>query len=313
MTKMILVTGGAGFIGSHLTERLLQEGHSVKVLDNFDDYYPPEIKQKNLTKCMENPNFELITGDVRDKETVQKAMEGVDAVIHEAAQAGVRVSVENPEKTVSVNMDGMLNVLVAAKDAKVKKFVFVSSSSVYGKTHYLPYDEKHPTEPISPYGVTKVAGEGMCRVFSELYGMEIPMLRYFTVYGPRVRPDLAINKFFKKAMKNEKIEIYGDGSKTRDFTYVGDIVEGTILALEKGKTGPYNLGGGNRISVKELAEKIVQIAGSSSELTYTEDQAGDVIDTLSDATKAKEELGWEPKMKIDEGLRNYYEWIKERE
>ena len=309
----ILITGGAGFIGSHLAERLLQDGHSVKVLDNFDDYYPPETKQENLSKCRENSNFELITGDVRDKETVQKAMKGVDAVVHEAAQAGVRVSVENPEKTVSVNMDGMLNVLVAARDVGVKKFVFVSSSSVYGKTHYLPYDEKHPTEPISPYGVTKVAGEQMCRVFSELYGMEIPMLRYFTVYGPRVRPDLAITKFFKRAMKNEEIEIYGDGSKTRDFTYVGDIVEGTVLALEKGKTGPYNLGGGNRISVKELAEKIIQIAGSGSEIVYTKDQAGDVIDTLSDATKAKEKLGWEPKMRIDEGLRNYYEWIKERE
>ncbi len=306
----ILVTGGAGFIGSHLAERLLQDGHFVKVLDNFDDYYSPELKQENLKKCLENPDFELVTGDVRDKETVQKAMGGVDSVVHEAAQAGVRVSVEKPEKTVSVNMDGMLNVLVAARDAGVKKFVFVSSSSVYGKTRYLPYDEKHPTEPISPYGVTKVAGEQMCRVFSELYGMEIPMLRYFTVYGPRVRPDLAINKFFRRAMKNEKIEIYGDGSKTRDFTYVGDIVEGTVLALEKGKTGPYNLGGGNRVSVKELAEKIIRIAGSSSEIVYTGDQAGDVIDTLSDASKAREELGWEPKMKIDEGLRNYYEWVK---
>ncbi|MBD3390049.1 SDR family NAD(P)-dependent oxidoreductase [Candidatus Micrarchaeota archaeon] len=309
----ILVTGGAGFIGSHLSERLLQDGHSVKVLDNFDNYYSPELKQENIRKCLENFNFELITGDVRNKETVQNAIEGVGAVVHEAAQAGVRASVEDPEKTVSVNIDGTLNVLVAAREARVKKIVFASSSSVYGKTKYLPYDEKHPTEPISPYGVTKLAGEHMCRVFSGLYGMEIPMLRYFTVYGPRVRPDLAINKFFRRAMKNEKIEIYGDGSKTRDFTYVGDIVEGTLLALEKGKTGPYNLGGGNRVSVKELAEKIIQITGSSSEVVYTENQAGDVIDTLSNASKAREELGWEPKMKIDEGLRNYYEWVKGRE
>ncbi len=308
----ILITGGAGFIGSHVADRFLRDGHSVRVLDNFDPYYSPGLKRQNVQANEGNENYKLIEGDVRDRETVKNAVKGADLIIHEAAQAGVRASVENPEKTISVNMDGTVNILSAAKDAGIKKIVFASSSSVYGKVHYLPFDEKHPTEPISPYGVTKVAGEGLCRVYSELYGMEIPMLRYFTVYGPRVRPDLAINAFFRKAMKNGPLEIFGDGSKTRDFTYIDDIVEGTMLAVEKGKTAPYNLGGGNRISVKELAEKIISISGSSSEIVYSEDQRGDVIDTMSNPEKAKRELGWEPKTKIEDGLKKYYEWLTQQ-
>jgi len=305
----VLVTGGAGFIGSHICDRLLKDGHEVVVLDNFDPYYSSELKRKNIRANEGNRKYRLVEGDVRDKETVRGAMEGAELVIHEAAQAGVRASVEDPEKTISVNVDGTLNVLVAARDAGIKKMVFASSSSLYGKTHYLPFDEKHPTEPISPYGVSKLAGEHLCRVFHELYGMEIPMLRYFTVYGPRVRPDLAINSFFRKAMKNEPLELLGDGSKTRDFTYVDDIVEGTMLAMKKGKTGPYNLGGGNRISVKELADKIIKISGSKSKIIHKEDQRGDVVDTMSDASKAKKELGWEPKVRIDEGLNRYYKWL----
>ena len=308
----VLVTGGAGFIGSHIADRLLRDGHSVRVLDNFDPYYSPELKRRNVKANEGNGNYKLIEGDVRDRETVRKAVEGTGLIIHEAAQAGVRASVENPEKTVAVNMGGTVNVLSAARDAGLKKMVFASSSSVYGKVHYLPFDEKHPAEPISPYGVTKLAGEGLCRVYSELYGMEIPMLRYFTVYGPRVRPDLAINAFFRKAMKNEPLEIFGDGSKTRDFTYIDDIVDGTMLAIEKGETTPYNLGGGNRVSVKELADKIISIAGSSSEIVYAEDQRGDVIDTMSNPEKAKKELGWEPKTKIEDGLKKYYEWLTQQ-
>ena len=308
----VLITGGAGFIGSHIADRFLRDGHSARVLDNFYQYYSPELKRQNVKVNEGNENYELVEGDVRDQETVKNAVEGTDLIIHEAAQAGVRASVENPEKTVSINMDGTMNVLSTAKDTGVKKIVFASSSSVYGKVHYLPFDEKHPLEPISPYGVTKVAGEGLCRVYSELYGMEIPMLRYFTVYGPRVRPDLAINAFFRKAMKNEPLEIFGDGSKTRDFTYIDDIVDGTMLAVEKGKTTPYNLGGGNRISVKDLADKIISIAGSSSEIVYTEDQRGDVIDTMSNPEKAKKELGWEPKVRIEDGLKKYYEWLTQQ-
>ena len=305
----VLVTGGAGFIGSHICDRLLKDGHEVVALDNFDPYYSSELKRRNTKANEGNRKYRLVEGDIRDKETVKKAVEGAELVIHEAAQAGVRASVEDPEKTISVNVDGTLNVLVAARDAGVKRMVFASSSSLYGKMHYLPFDEKHPTEPISPYGVSKLAGEHLCRVFHELYGMEIPMLRYFTVYGPRVRPDLAINSFFRKAMKNEPLELLGDGSKTRDFTYVDDIVEGTMLAMKKGKTGPYNLGGGNRISVKELADKIIKISGSRSKIIHKENQRGDVVDTMSDASKARKELGWEPKVRIDEGLNRYYKWL----
>jgi UDP-glucose 4-epimerase len=308
----ILVTGSAGFIGSHVTERLLMGGFSVRGLDNFDGYYDREIKYRNLSEAMDNPRFELVVGDIRNDKTVNEAIRDVDAVIHLAAQAGVRASLEDPEKTVSVNVDGTLTVLNEAKACGINKMIFVSSSSVYGKMKYLPYDEKHPTEPISPYGVSKLAGEHLCRVYSELYGITIPMLRYFTVYGPRVRPDLAIHKFFQKARKNEVIEVYGDGSKARDFTYISDIVNGTLHALEKGKTGPYNLGGGNKVTVKVLAEKIIAITDSKSEIKYIEDQAGDVQETLADHTKAAHELGWRPRIKLDEGLQKYWEWMKVR-
>ena len=306
----VLVTGGAGFIGSHLCERLLSEGHNVCAIDNFDDYYDPAIKQRNLSICRENPKFRLVEGDIRSRKSMDDAIEGIDIVFHEAAQAGVRASVKNPEKTGSINVGGLINVLEASRDANVNKIIFASSSSVYGKVHYLPFDEKHPLEPISPYGVTKLAGEHFLRVYGELYGIEWTALRYFTVYGPRVRPDLAINKFFRKAMKDESLDIYGDGTKTRDFTYISDIIDGTMLAMKKGR-GAYNLGGGNRISIKDLAEIIKKIAESKSELKFTDNQQGDVRDTHSDTHKAKKELGWIPKVGIEEGLDKYYKWIIE--
>ncbi len=307
----ILVTGGAGFIGSHIVETLLAQGNSVRVIDNFDSYYSPAIKQSNIAPLIaKNGNLELIKGDIRDQKKMKLAVEGIDAIIHEAAQPGVSISVKDPIKTVDVNVNGTTSVLTAARDIGIKTVVFASSSSVYGKIEYLPFDEKHPTVPISPYGASKVACEHLCRVFSELYGIRVPMLRYFTVYGPRLRPDLAINIFTRKSLANEPIEIFGDGSKSRSFTYISDVVEATLLAMEKGKTGPYNIGGEYRITVKDLLQKIMELTDSKSKILYKEDVKGDVEHTMAKNFKAKEELGWKPKVSIDDGLEKYCSWVK---
>ncbi|MFP3949708.1 MAG: NAD-dependent epimerase/dehydratase family protein [Candidatus Micrarchaeia archaeon] len=306
----VLVTGGAGFIGSHLVENLLKEGYEVTVLDSLNDYYSPELKQSNLNEIKKTSDFNFFKGDIRNISSVKRAMGGADIVFHEAAQAGVRYSVEHPAITNEINTQGTMNLLVAARDAGIKNFIFASSSSVYGKHEYLPFDENHPTNPISPYGVSKLACEKYCQIFSDLYGMRIPMLRYFTVYGPRMRPDLAISIFMKNAIEGKPIRILGDGSKTRDFTYIDDIISGTMCAMEKGKTGPYNLGGGVRISVLELAQKIISLTGSRSSIEYHNDVVGDMVDTFSDTKKARSQLGWEPKTTLEEGLNKFYNSIK---
>jgi len=307
--RTFLVTGGAGFIGSHIADRLLSSGNRVRVLDNFDPYYDVSIKRANVARHLKDGNYELMEGDIRDTGCVAKAVDGVDAIIHEAAQPGVGISVKDPVKSVDVNVHGTAAVLSAARDAGIKRIVFASSSSVYGKVEYLPFDEKHPNIPLSPYGASKLACEHLCRVFSELYGMETPQLRYFTVYGPRMRPDLAINIFMHKAMRNEEITVFGDGSKSRSFTHIDDIVDATMLALQKGRTGPYNIGGEYRITVKELLGKIIGITGSSSRVVYRENIKGDAEHTMAKNEKARKELGWSPKIDIDTGLGKYYEWV----
>ncbi|MFA6531050.1 MAG: GDP-mannose 4,6-dehydratase [Candidatus Micrarchaeia archaeon] len=307
-----LVTGGAGFIGSHIVEALLSRGDSVTAIDNFDAYYDVSLKRENIANAGKNKNFRLVEGDIRDQKKISDAMNGVDVVIHEAAQPGVSISVKDPLKTVDMNVVGTTSVLDAARKAGVKKIVFASSSSVYGKVEYLPFDEKHPINPISPYGVSKMACEHLCRVFSELYGIAIPQLRYFTVYGPRMRPDLAINIFTRKALKNEEIVVYGNGTKSRSFTYVSDVVDATLLAAEKGKTGPYNIGGEHRVTMNELLGKIMKISKSKSKIAHKEDVKGDVEHTMAKNDKAKAEFGWKPKVGIDEGLEKYVEWVKER-
>ena len=226
--RKFLVTGGAGFIGSHIVDKLLTDGNVVRVIDNFDAYYDPKIKRKNVEHNMNNANFQLLEGDIRKLSDVERALQGIDAIIHEAAQPGVRISVEDPIKTNDVNIMGTLNILETARKKDIKKIIFASSSSVYGKIEYLPFDEKHPTQPISPYGASKLSCENYCKVFSELYGTQIVMLRYSTVYGPRMRPDLAINKFMHKALSGRAIEVYGDGSKTRDITFIDDVVESKV-------------------------------------------------------------------------------------
>jgi UDP-glucose 4-epimerase len=306
-----LVTGGAGFIGSHLCERLLDKGEVV-CLDNFDPYYSPLVKRKNIESLTRHADFELVEGSILDKQLLNRLFKDADYVFHNAAQAGVRVSVENPAKTHEVNATGTLNVLEAAVDSGVKKVINASSSSVYGKISYLPFDEKHPNVPVSPYGASKLAAEHYCRVFNEIYGLNTVSLRYFTVFGPRMRPDLAIHVFTRKALKNEPIEIFGDGEKTRDFTYIDNIVEGNLLAMKRG-SGSYNIGGGERVTINDLARKIAAIVGSESEIIYSNAVKGDAEHTWADVSKARKELGYSPGIGLDEGLKRYVQWVESLE
>jgi len=207
-----------------------------------------------------------------------------------------------------VNATGTLNLLEAARDSGVEKIINASSSSIYGTVEYLPFDESHPRRPVSPYGVSKLAAEEYCRVFSELYGLKTVSLRYFTVYGPRMRPDLAISIFTRKALANEPITIFGDGTKTRDFTYIEDIVRANLIAMQKGE-GPYNIGGGHRVSIQTLAEKIIEITGSASEIRYADTVKGDAEHTFADTKQAERDLGWRPQVSLEEGLRRYAAWV----
>jgi len=303
-----LVTGGAGFIGSHIIERLLQQQHDVICLDNFDPYYDPEIKERNISSFLGDERFTLIHGDILDRTLLQELLIDVDVIFHEAAQAGVPISTENPLKSHEVNATGTLNLLESAVKANIKRFIYASSSSVYGTVKYLPFDEDHPTYPVSPYGVSKLMAEHYCRVFSELYGLPSVALRYFTVYGPRMRPDLAINIFTRQALKNEPLTIFGTGDKTRDFTYIDDIINANLISLVKGN-GVYNIGGGHRVSIQDLAEKIIEITGSSSIIQYKESKKGDAEHTYANTTKAQRELGWKPKTSLEQGLTRYIEWV----
>jgi UDP-glucose 4-epimerase len=303
-----LVTGGAGFIGSHIIENLLREGNEVICLDNFDDYYSPQIKRKNVEPFLENKNFQLIEGDIRDKVLLKELLRAVDYVFHEAAQAGIRISVKDPMKSHEINTTGTLNLLEAALDSDVKKIINASSSSVYGKVEYLPFDENHPNHPVSPYGVSKLMAEHYCQVSEELYGLKNVSLRYFTVYGPRMRPDLAINIFTKAALKNETITIFGDGEKTRDFTFIDDVVKANLICMKKG-SGIYNIGSGHSITINDLALKIIEINESESEIVYTDSIKGDAEHTLSSSEKAWKEIGWKPEVTIDDGLGRYAKWI----
>jgi UDP-glucose 4-epimerase len=304
-----LVTGGAGFIGSHLCERLLEKGEVV-CLDNFDPYYSPQAKRKNIEPLIKHPDFELVEGNILDRELLSRLFADVDYVFHNAAQAGVRASVENPLKTHEVNTTGTLNLLEAAADSGVRKVINASSSSVYGKVSYLPFDEDHPNVPVSPYGASKLVAEHYCRVFSELHGLETVSLRYFTVFGPRMRPDLAINIFTGKALNNEPIEVFGDGEKTRDFTFIDNIIDANLRAIERG-SGVYNIGGGERISINELAKRIVAIVGSESKIIYSDSVKGDAEHTWSDVSKARRDIGYEPGIGLDQGLERYVEWYIE--
>lgn len=307
----ILVTGGAGFIGSHLTDVLLRKNNRVIIYDNFDEYYMG--KDRNIRHNLENPNCMLLQHDICDFETLLKSMKGVDVIFHLAAQAGVRYSLKNPVKVNAVNTLGTLNVLNAARKLDVKRVIYASSSSVYGVLKYLPVDEKHPTNPISIYGASKLAAEKYCMAYYHLFHVPIVLLRYYTVYGPRQRPDMAIYKWTKQLFERKPLSIYGNGNQTRDFTYVDDIVEGTIKAAEveivKGEI--FNLGSGTRISVNNTLKLLGKISGNEdAEIVHEPQKLGDVSDTYADITKARKILGSNPKVCFSDGLNRFINWFK---
>ena len=306
----ILVTGCAGFIGSHITERLLNDGHNVVGVDNFDDYYARKTKERNIMGFRNNTKFNFLEGSILNHTFVSKlTKKNISIVNHQAAIAGVRASIANPVKYLRTNVEGTLLLLNAFKD--VEKFVVASSSSVYGEVpeKELPVNESRELEAISPYALSKIQTEMWCDLFSRIYGTKTVSLRYFTVYGPRQRPDEALTKFIIKSLKGEPIEIYGTGEQTRDFTYVGDVVNANILTMEKG-SGVYNISSGKRISVNELVKKIEEIMNKPINIKYIENQMGDVSHTLADITKARSELGYEPETTLEEGIKKHVEWVK---
>jgi UDP-glucose 4-epimerase len=304
----MLVTGCAGFIGSNLVDALLRENHKVIGIDCFTDYYPRALKEANLSGAKRHKNFHFIEADILDI----SEFPNVNIVFHLAAQAGVRAS-WGKSFTIYTrnNIDATQYLLESYKNRNIQKFVYASSSSVYGNTE-LPAREISPLRPVSPYGVTKLAGENLCYLYYKNYNVPVVMLRYFTVYGPRQRPDMAINRFFRTAKAGDAIEIYGNGKQTRDFTYISDIVDANVKSGTCEAVGEiFNVGGGNRVTVNDLVSKIKELTGSRSAIKYVDEQKGDVIDTLSDITKTNAMLGWTPQTAIFTGLSKYAKWIEE--
>lgn len=309
--KRILVTGGAGFIGSHLVDKLLKKKAKVIVYDNFDDFYPG--KEKNVEGHLKDDRFRLVRGDILDFEGVVSVMSGVDAVFHLAAQCGVRYCNRHPRKAHQVNAGGTFNVLMAAREVGVERVVYASSSGIFGVPQYAPIDEQHPTNPTSPYGVSKLAGEKYALAFEEVYGLDIACLRYFSVYGPRGRPDQVIYAFASAIVNGERPVIFGDGNQTRDFTHVWDVVEATVLAAECEKAGGeiFNIGFGREYSVNDVFARVVKKLGKKDEIepVYEESYGGEFPRTLADNSKAEKILGWKPKVEFDTGLDTFMEWL----
>lgn len=304
-----IVTGAAGFIGSHLCERLLREGFEVIGIDCFADYYSPERKRRHIESLLGSDSFRLIEENIIDTD-MDKLLDGVDVVFHLAAQAGVRSSwgKEFSHYTES-NILATQKVLEALKERKDVKLIHSSSSSVYGETLELPMKEEHPLRPVSPYGATKLAAEHLCELYAYNYGLKYVALRYFTVYGPRQRPDMAFSKFITAALRKERIEIFGDGEQTRDFTYVTDAVQANILAMGyEGERRIFNIGGGSRVSINEVVSIMESIIKERIDRIYLDRAKGDVRNTWADTSRASEELGFKPAVSLEDGLGMEIEW-----
>ena len=314
--EKILITGGAGFIGSHLVDRLLEAGEEVIVIDNFDDFYNPQIKRDNLKNHLSNPNFKLLEVDIRNKKALEQIFElnEITRVVHLAARAGVRSSIKNPSLYEEINIKGTLNLLEVCKNKNLENFIFASSSSVYGMNTKLPFSENDSLiHPISPYAVTKKTGELICYTYHHLYGIPIVCLRLFTVYGPRQRPEMAIHKFTRLIDQNCEIPIFGDGHSKRDYTYISDIIEGIISALkQKFDFQIFNLGSSEPIELKKLVSLIESTLGKRAKIKHTLDQPGDVPITYADITKSKKLFGYNPKIKIDEGIKEFVKWYEDK-
>lgn len=308
----ILVTGGAGFIGSHVCERLLSENCEVVCIDNFNDFYSPEIKRKNLSGLYGRFGFQLFEGDILDTNFLEGIFSAneFDSVIHLAARAGVRQSLLLPEIYAKVNVLGTLNILEQCRKRHIKKFLFASSSSVYGNLEKVPFLETDFVDfPVSPYAATKKSGELLCFSYHHLYQMDIACLRFFTVFGPRQRPEMAMHKFIYSILTHTPIVLYGDGRSSRDYTYIDDITGGIISCLKKIHGYEIvNLGNSSPVELNELVKKIEKYSGEKAQATYVDFQKGDVEKTFADIKKAKRLLFWEPKVTLDEGIKRTIAW-----
>jgi UDP-glucuronate 4-epimerase len=316
-SKSILVTGGAGFIGSHLVEKLLTKGYFVICLDNFNDYYDPVLKEKNISNVMNNPHFKLIRGDILDFQLLDDIFSGIHhpqptKIAHLAAMAGVRTSIANPGIYVDVNVKGTVNLLEMAKKYNVEQFILASSSSVYGTNEKTPFSENDPVElQVSPYATTKRAAELFCNTYNKLYDIHVTVLRFFTVYGERQRPDMAIRKFLKLIMEDKPIPMFGNGLSLRDYTYINDCIDCVFSAIEIPMDfETINIGSGRTISLKELIGILEKVTDISIKTKHLEEQPGDVPQTYADISKAKRLLGYNPKVTIEEGIRKFFEWYK---
>ena len=316
--KDILVTGGAGFIGSHLVDRLLGDGGArVTVVDDFSDFYDPAIKRANIDSHLEHDDFELIEADIADSRAMNDlfARAGFDCVVHLAARAGVRPSVEDPLAYEESNVRGTFTLLEAARRNRVPKFVFGSSSSVYGLNSKVPFAEEDSiANPISPYAATKIAAEAACHVYSHLYDLRVVCLRFFTVYGARQRPDLAIHKFARLISQGQPIPIFGDGTTRRDYTYIDDIISGVVAAMQydQSQFEVINLGESQTVELRRLVELLERALGKRAIIDHQPLQPGDVPLTYADVGKARRLLGYEPQTNIEEGIYRFVDWFKKQ-
>ena len=308
----ILVTGGAGFIGSHLVEKLLAAGREVAILDDFNDFYDPQIKQANIAGFAKDVTVHHV--DLRDGASVRNLFhrEKFDAIAHLAARAGVRPSIQHPRLYYDTNVTGTLHLLEAARVTEVGRFIFASSSSVYGASKTISFSEgQYLSQTLSPYGATKIAGEFLCSTYSHLYQLRVVSLRYFTVYGPRQRPDLAIHKFTRRIYAGQPIDQFGDGTTRRDYTYIDDIVQGTLAAL--GYDGPlfdiFNLGESETIQLKDLISAIEKALGKKAKVNRLPEQPGDMPLTCADISKARKLLGYKPITRLSDGLPRFIDWF----
>jgi UDP-glucuronate 4-epimerase len=311
-SRKILITGGAGFIGSHAAKHFLQDGWNVGILDDFNDFYDPAIKQRNIAELRDA--VQLFRVDIRDAAEVERVVEmGWDTVLHLAARAGIRSSIAEPRLYVETNLTGTFNLLEAAQRAGVGRFLFASSSSVYGAQAQAPFRESAAlTKVLSPYAATKIGGEQLCSAYAHLYGIRTVALRFFTVYGPGQRPDLAIHKFTRALFEGVAIEQYGEGQTRRDYTYIDDIVRGVCAAADY--EGPiydvFNLGGSCTVSLRELIEKLESATGQKAIIRHCPEQPGDMHETWADISKAHKLLGYSPETDIDNGLAKFVDWYK---
>jgi UDP-glucuronate 4-epimerase len=318
MAQHVLLTGAAGFIASHYAERLLARDISVVGLDNFDEFYDPEVKEKNLARARDHRKFTLVRGDIRDRGLLSELPDEVDTIVHIAARAGVRPSIAQPVLYYDVNVTGTLNLMELARERGIKQFIFASSSSVYGNNEKVPFSEEDPVDnPISPYAATKKAGELLTHAYTHLYGIACLCLRFFTVYGPRQRPDLAIHKFTRLLEKGEALPMFGDGTSERDYTYIEDILQGMDGALGWVEAHPgvhdiVNLGESRTISLREMIQVLGEEVGIEPRVERLPDQPGDVVRTFADISKARDILGYNPQWEFRDGIRAFLSWYRDR-